>query len=141
MTAKFEEEQLRHMKAFNLRVRGLPKSQDPQKDSLDLFHDTLELQNITVQKAWFAHDDSLIICFHSATDRFQALRVKKKLFTLSTKIYLDADLTCIQVDELRKVRDLVAMAKKDNKWVVIQDCKVIIHYTPPSGWVHPKPSQ
>lgn len=54
VNAKLEEERLRQLKALNLRVRGLPKSQDPQKASLDFLYDTLELQNITVQKAWFA---------------------------------------------------------------------------------------
>lgn len=61
--------------------------------NLDFLHETLDLKNIMMEKAWTAHDDSLIIHFRFVADKLQALREKKKLFTLSTKIYLDIDLT------------------------------------------------
>lgn len=79
---KFEEERLCQLKALNLRVRVLPKSQDPQKANIDFLHDTLKVQHIIVHKAWFSQDELLIIRFHSAANHFQVLRAKKKLLSL-----------------------------------------------------------
>lgn len=118
VNTKFKEERLHHSIAFNLRVRGLPKSQDPQKANLDFLHNTLDLKNIKVEKAWIVQDESLIIRFDSVVDRLQALRVKK-LLSLPNKIYLDVDLTCLQVDDLRKARTLVATTRKDSTWTII----------------------
>lgn len=77
MNVKFEEERLRHNKELNLRVCGLPKPSDPFKSNMEFLHETVDLKNIMVEKAWTAHDDSLIIRFRSATDQLHALRSKK----------------------------------------------------------------
>lgn len=140
VNAKFEEERLRHTKELNLRVQGLPKPSDPLKARLNFLHKKLDLKNILVEKVWTAQDDSLVIRFHSAAECLQALRAKKKLFSLPTKIYLNADLTCIHV-ELWKAHTLVAATREDNKWVVIRDCRAFIRDTPPLGWSRPGPSQ
>jgi len=68
LNAEFEEERLRHNKELNLRVLGLPKPSDPLKSSPNFLHETLNLKNIMVEKAWTTHDDSLIILFRYVAD-------------------------------------------------------------------------
>lgn len=92
---------------------------------------------MSLEKTWIVSDDTLVIRFQTTSDRLQALQAKKKLFSLSHKIYLDEDLTRLQIDELHKARALVVATRKENKWAVIRDCRAVIRDSPPSWWSHP----
>ena len=65
--------------------------------------------------------DTLFIRFFSFSNRVRVLRVKRKLFSLPSKIYLDEDLTNAQVTKLKHARGIVANAGRDGKWVVIRN--------------------
>ena len=60
--------------------------------------------------------DTLFIRFFSFVDRLCALRAKRKLFSLPSKIYLDEDLTKAQVTELKLARGIMAEARRVGKW-------------------------
>ena len=79
--------------------------------------------------------DILFIRFLSFPDRLRALRAKRKLFSLPSKIYLDEDLTKAQVAELKQARGIVADARCAGKWVVIRNLRAAVRDSPPTGWV------
>ena len=132
MQGKFEDERLRRVRELNLRVRGLPSTHDPLAAGRSFLCDQLGLADITVDRCWFGHGDVLFIRFLSIADRLRALRAKRMLF--STKIFLDEDLTKVQVMELKHARKVVADARRDGKWAVIRNLKAVIRDSAPSGW-------
>ena len=85
-----------------------------------------------MDRCWFGHGDVLFIRFLSLADRLRVLRAKRMLF--STKIFLDEDLTKVQVMELKHARKVVADARRDGKWAVIRNLKAVIRDSAPSGW-------
>ena len=55
--------------------------------------DTLNLPDLTLDRAWVGLDFTLFIRFRNAADMLCALRAKCKLFSLLDMIFLDEDLT------------------------------------------------
>lgn len=91
---KLAKDQVRHFRELNLQVRGLPSSSiDPLPTGYSFLSKKLGIYDIRLDRPWFGHDDTLFFRFLSLANRLQALRKKKKLFLLPTKIFLDEDLT------------------------------------------------
>lgn len=67
-----------------------------------------------MEKPWVGFDSTLVIHFKNDQEHMIVLWSKKKLFNLSNKIYLDEDLTWLQVDEFKKAREQVAVVCKAN---------------------------
>ncbi len=97
--------------------------------------DHLDISDITLDRCCFGTGDILFIRFFSFSDRFRALRAKRKLFSLPSKIHLDEDLTKAQVMELKHARGIVADARRAGKWIVIRNLRAMVHDSPPTGWV------
>jgi hypothetical protein len=98
------EERTRRARELNLKVRGLPlplPSSDPMVVGTLFLRDNLDLPDVTLDRAWLGFDSTLFLRFRSVTDRLRALRAKRKLFSLPSKIFLDEDLTRTQVAELK----------------------------------------
>ena len=74
-------------------------------------NEKLDLQDLTLDRAWLGYDSTLFLQFRSAADRLRALRAKRKLFSLPSKIFLDEDLTKTQVVELKRSRELVTATR------------------------------
>ncbi|GLJ27793.1 hypothetical protein SUGI_0545450 [Cryptomeria japonica] len=74
--------------------------------------DYLGISGIILDRACISHDSTLFLHFQSIADCLCALRAKRKLFTLPTKVYLDEDLTKTQVAELKQSRGLVVEARR-----------------------------
>lgn len=68
--------------------------------------DTLDIPDITLDKAWIGQDSTLFLRFRDSSDRLQVLRAKRKLFSLPNKVFLDEDLTRTQVVELKQAREM-----------------------------------
>ena len=94
--AKLVEERTRQARELNLKVRGLP-TPTPSSDIPELGHrflrGTLDIPDITLERAWLGHDSTLFLQFRNSTDRLWALLAKWKLFSLLDKVFLDEDLT------------------------------------------------
>ena len=120
---------------LNLRVRGLSPTSDPSATGHAFLSEKLGISDITLDKCWFGIGDILFIRFFSFTDRLRALRAKRKLFSLPSKIYLDEDLTKAQVAELKQARGIVAEARHAGKWAIIRNLKAVVRDSPPAGWV------
>lgn len=132
---KIVDERVRRSRELNLRVRGLPSTHDPLAAGHSFLCDQLGLSEIKLDRCWFGQGDVLFIRFFSLADRLQALRAKRKLFSLPSKIFLDEDLTKTQVAELKHARGIVAKARLDGKWAVIRNLRAVIRDSAPSGWV------
>ena len=96
--------------------------------------DTLDISDITLDKAWVGHDSTLFIRFRNATVRLCALRAKRKLFSLPDRIFLNEDLTKAQVEDLKQSREQVTAARKAGKWAVVKNLRVVIRDSFPPGW-------
>ena len=81
--------------------------------------DKLGISDITLDRSWVGPDGTLSLQFLSLSDRLRALRLKKKLFPLPSKIFLNEDLTRAWDVALRHFRGLVAEAKCARKWEMI----------------------
>ena len=77
--------------------------------------DQLDLSNITLEKCWFGTGDTLFVRFLSFSEKLRVLRAKRKLFSLSSNIYLDEDLTKAQVIELKQAWGIVTGARRAGK--------------------------
>ena len=135
MQGKIEDERVRRVRELNLRVRGLPSTLDPLTAGRSFLCDQLGLTDIALDRCWFGYEGVLFIRFFSLADRLQALRAKRKLFSLPSKIFLDEDLTKTQVAELKHARRIVAKARKDGKWAIIRNLRAVIRDSAPIGWV------
>jgi hypothetical protein len=94
--AKLMEERTRHARELNLKVRGLPlplPSSNPMVVGTLFLRDNLDLPDVTLDRAWLGSNSTLFLQFRSAVDQLRALRAKRKLFSLPSKIFLDEDLT------------------------------------------------
>lgn len=129
---KIEDERVR-------RVRGLPPTLDPLSVGRSFLCDQLGLTDITLDKCWVGHGDILFIKFLSLADRFRALRAKRNLFSLHSKIFLDEDFTKAQVTELKHARSVVVEARLADKWAVIRNLKVVIRDSPPVAGKRDRP--
>jgi hypothetical protein len=132
------EERTRRARELNLKVRGLPlplPSSDPMVIGTSFLRDNLDLQDVTLDRAWMGSDSTLFLRFRSAVDRLRALRAKRKLFSLPSKIFLDEDLTRSQVAELKRSREQVTTARQAGKWAVIRNLRAVIRDSFPPGWV------
>ena len=74
--SKLNEECLRRTRELNLRVRGLP----PPEASLgqlhidtSFLHNTSDLKDITLERAWMGPNSTLLLRFRSLEDRLRAL--------------------------------------------------------------------
>jgi hypothetical protein len=99
--AKLNEECLRRTRELNLRVRGLPPleaSLYPLQIGTSFLHNTLDLKDITLERAWMGPNSTLLLRFWSLEDRLRALWAKRRLILLPTthKIFLEVDLTKTQ---------------------------------------------
>lgn len=74
-----------------------------------------------MEKAWTTPDDTLIFQFQSLEKRLQALKAKKKVLSFLEKIYLNEDLTRLQMDELHKDYASILATRKENKWPMIRN--------------------
>jgi chromosome segregation ATPase len=62
--AKLNEERLRRTRELNLRVRGLPPSEassDPLQIGTSFLHNTLDLKDITLERAWMGPNSTLLL--------------------------------------------------------------------------------
>lgn len=132
---KMDDERVRLTYELNLRVCDLSSIDDPSIAGYSFLKDQLGISVITLDRCWLGPDSTIFIWFLSLSDKLRALREKKKLFSLSPKIYVDEDLTRSQVAELKQARALIVAARQDGKYAVIRNLKVVIHETFPTGWV------
>ena len=88
-----------------------------------------------MDRCWFGTGDTLFIRFFSFSNRLRALRAKRKLFSLPSKIYLDKDLSKAQITEFKHARRIVADARRVGKWVLIRNLRVVVHDSPRVGLV------
>lgn len=134
---KLVEERTQRARQLNLKVRGLPTpppSADPMELGNRFICDTLDIPDITLDKAWLGQDSTLFLRFRDSSDRLRVLRAKRKLFSLPNKVFLDEDLTRAQVAELKQVREQVAAARQVRKWAVIRNLRAVIQDTFPLRW-------
>lgn len=125
------EGRLVRSKELNIRVCNLPSfSSDPLQSALSFIHNTLDLTDIDLEKAWNMENYTLIIQFQSLCDCLRTLRDKRLLASLPYKVFLDADLMRLQVEELRKAREQVVTPKKESKWAVVKGLKAMIQDSP-----------
>ncbi len=89
---KIEDERVRRVRELNLRDRGLPPISDPLSIGRSFLCDQLGLSDITLDNCWVGLDGILFTRFLSLANRLRALRAKRKLFSLPSKIFLDEDL-------------------------------------------------
>ena len=97
--------------------------------------DTLDLQDVTLDRAWIGSNSTLFLWFRFIVDQLRALRSKRKLFSLPSKIFMDKDLTRSQVVELKRSREQVAATRQTEKWVVIRNLRAVIRDSFPPVWV------
>ena len=112
--AKLVEECTRRERELNLKVRGLPlphPSPDPMEVGNLFLRDTLDIFDVTLDRAWLGYDSTLFLQFRAATDRLRVLRARRKLFSLPNRIFLDEDLTRAQFVELKHSREQVMVAR------------------------------
>ena len=109
-------------------------SSDPMVVGTLFLNEKLDLQDVTIDIAWLGYDSTLFLRFSSVVDCLRALRAKRNLFSLPSKIFLDEDLTKTQVAELKCSRELVTIARQVGKWAVIRNLKAVIRDTFPPGW-------
>jgi hypothetical protein len=69
--------------------------------------DTLHLPDVTLDSAWLGFDSTLFLRFRSAVGRLRALRVRRKMFSLPSMIFLYEGLTRSRVVELKCFVELV----------------------------------
>lgn len=135
--AKLVEERNRRARELNLKVKGLPTPPSPT-DQLDLgkrfLCNTLDIPDITLDKAWLGQDSTLFLRLCDSSDRLQVLRANRKLFSLPNKVFLDEDLTRAQVVELKQAREQVAAARQAGKWAMIRNLRAVVRDTFPPGW-------
>lgn len=129
--AKLNEECLRRIRELNLRVHGLPPPETPSNPlqiDTSIIHNTLDLKDITLDRAWMGPNSTLFLCFWTLEDCLRALQAKRGLtsFPPTERIFLDADLTKSQQAELKLSRDWVTTTQKEGKCAVIQVLKAVI---------------
>ena len=94
-----------------------------------------------MDRCWFGTGDILFIRFFSFSYRLCALKAKRKLFSLPSKIYLDEDLTKAQVTELKQAQGIVPEARRVGKWVAIWNLKVVVRDSTPTSWIDRRTSK
>ena len=94
-----------------MRVHSLSPTADPLVVGHSFLFDQLDISDVTLDKCWFGTGDILFIRFFSFSSRLRALRAKRKLFSLPSKIYHDEDLMATQVTELKHTWRIVADAR------------------------------
>jgi hypothetical protein len=135
--AKLVEERTRRARELNLKVRGLPlphPSPDPMEVGTLFLRDTLDIFDVTLDRAWLGYDSTLFLRFRTTTDRLRVLRARRKLFSLPSRIFLDEDLTRAQFVELKHSREQVMAARQAGKWAVIRNLKAVIRDSFPPRW-------
>jgi len=81
---------------MNLKVRGFPLPHPyvyPTVIGAMIIWDTLDLPDVTLNRAWLGSDSIIFLRFKTVIDWLWALSARRKLFSLPTKIFLDEDLT------------------------------------------------
>ena len=92
---------MRRARELNLRVWGLSRTSNPTIVGHAFLSEQLDILDITLDRCWFGTGAILFIRFFSFPDRLHALRAKRKLFSLPSKIYLYEDLTKTQVAKFK----------------------------------------
>ena len=128
MNATLEEEAKRKARALHVRVVGWAEKGSPQEDAKNLAT-KIGASDIPFASAWrVGRDESrakaLIIRFMDI-DKKKAFLSKRKALK-GEKIYLDDDLTPAQVAHRKENMPRVLDARKEGKWAVYRDGKVII---------------
>ena len=128
MNATLEEEAKRKARVLHVRVVGWAEKGSPQEDATNL-GTKIGASDIPFASAWrVGRDESrakaLIIRFMDI-DKKKAFLSKRKALK-GEKIYLDDDLTPAQVAHRKENIPRVLEARKEGKWAVYRDGKVII---------------
>lgn len=130
-----DDKRARQTLELNLHICGLPPIADPSAVGYSFLTDQLGNSDITLDRCWLGPNETLFIWFLSLSNRLWALRAKRKLFPLPTKIYLHEDLKKCQMVELKHSRSLVDEARHNGKWTFICNLMSFIHDSPPSSWI------
>ena len=128
MNATLEEETKRKARALHVRVVGWAEKGSPQEDAKNL-GTKIGASDISFASVWRVGKDqsrakALIIRFMDI-DKKKAFLSKRKALK-GEKIYLDDDLTPAQVAHRKENIPRVLEARKEGKWAVYRDGKVII---------------
>lgn len=128
MNATLEEETKRKVRALHVRVTGWNEKHSPQEDAKALAT-KIGAQDVPILDTWRAGKDpskprALIIKFTDMDTRRAFLSKRGAL--KGEKIYLDDDLTPAQVAHRKEHMPRVLEARKEGKWAVYREGKVII---------------
>lgn len=135
-----EEEKMRHARRLNIRVTGIAETPDstPEKDGqlLCMKLGYKEEHPLPFTKAWRAGKDStrkraLILQFAGETERVTFMRKRVILRGLEgAPIFLDDDLTRMQLEHRRTCMPRVLHARREGKKAFYRDGRVIIDGRP-----------
>ena len=124
VSATIVEQEQRASKALNIRVHGTPRadSSTPLTDTV-AFMTTLGLAEHGIEHAWRTGWDPtrpqpLIIRFRDTQAQLAALRQRATLRDHPT-IFMDEDLTPMQVEERRTLLQQRDVARQEGKWAVV----------------------
>ena len=130
-----EEEKMRQARRFNIRVNGIEeRDSTPERDGRALCTKLgyKEEDPLPFTKAWRAGKDltkkrALILHFPNEETRSTFIRKRVILRDLpGTPIYLDDDLTKMQIEHWRACMPKVHQARKEGKHAIYRDGRVII---------------
>lgn len=130
-----EEEKMRQARRFNIRVNGIEeRDSTPERDGRALCTKLgyKEEDPLPFTKAWRAGKDltkkrALILHFPNEETRSTFIRKRVILRDLpGTPIYLDDDLTKMQIEHRRACMPKVHQARKEGKRAIYRDGRVII---------------
>lgn len=85
LQAKLNAQRLHRGQEPNLGVHGLSipmTSLDPLQVATTFLHDTLDLKDITIDRAWMGTNSTLFLRFRTLEDQLRALWAKKRLTLL-----------------------------------------------------------
>lgn len=128
MNATLEEEAKRRARTLHVRVTGWEEKGSPQEDAHAL-GTKIGASDVPIVNAWRVGKDAtrpraLILKFADMERRRAFL--SKRVALKGEKIYLDEDLTPAQVAHRKEHMPRVLEARKEGKWAVYRDGKVII---------------
>jgi hypothetical protein len=131
--AKFEEERIKCSKD-DLSICALSLSPNPLLASHSLIQNILDLKNVNLEHAWVAGGSRFYHCYVVLRPRWLSpcLANQEVARLPPAKVYIDKDLSQLQVEELKLVKLQVEVAK-ECKWVVIHNLQVVICGSPLLG--------
>lgn len=128
MNATLEEEAKRRARALHVRVTGWGEKSSPKEDAKDL-GTKMGVLELPIIDAWRVGKDAtktraLILKFPDMEKK--RVFLSKRTTLKGEKIYLDEDLTPAQVAHRKEHMSKVFEARKNGKWAVYRDGRVII---------------